>query len=95
MGWMAQRAQGRRPSQRFLARWQATQAATTAGKSSKPPKKSVPAEIPSTYFTLSEKDRQILGWQPGGKPFVFFLQPSYPGQPHILLNEWQVERAIG
>lgn len=72
-----------------------SQAPAPAGKSSKPTKKSVPAEIPSTYFTLSDKDRQILGWQPGGKPFVFFLQPSYPGQPHILLNEWQVERAIG
>ena len=69
--------------------------AAPAGKTSKPARKSVPAEIPSTYFTLSDKDRQILGWQPGDKPFVFFLQPTYPGQPHILLNEWQVGRAIG
>ena len=44
---------------------------------------------------LALNGRQIIGWQPGNKPFVFFLLPSYPNQPPILLNEWQVERAIG
>ena len=72
-----------------------SETATTASKPSKPAKKAVPSETPATYYSLSEKDRQIIGWQPGDKPFVFFLLPSYPDQPHILLNEWQVERAIG
>ncbi|MEI8310723.1 MAG: hypothetical protein WCH98_08205 [Verrucomicrobiota bacterium] len=67
----------------------------TAGKTAKPTKKTAPSESPATYYSLSDKDRQIIGWQPGSKPFVFFLLPSYPNQPHILLNEWQVERAIG
>jgi len=68
-------------------------AAPASGKA--PARKTVPAESPSTYFSLSDKDRQIFGWQPGNKPFVFFLLPSHPNQPHILLNEWQIERAIG
>ena len=70
---------------------QVTASATVA----KPAKKPAPAAQPSTYYSLSDKDRQIIGWQPGDKPFVFFLLPTYPNQPHILLNEWQVERAIG
>ena len=77
--------------------WKSEQskAVANSAKTSKTARKPVPAEIPSTYFTLSDNDRQVLGWQPGNKPFVFFLQPSHPGQPHILLNEWQVGRAIG
>jgi hypothetical protein len=74
--------------------WKSEQAAATT-KVAKPTKKTVPADPPSTYYSLSDKDRQIIGWQPGDKPFVFFLLPTYPNQPHILLNEWQVERAIG
>ena len=62
-------------------------------KASKPVKKTIGA--PSTYYSLSDNDRQIIGWQPSDKPFVFFLLPSYPGQPSILLNEWQVASAIG
>jgi len=73
---------------------QAEPAASTA-KASKPVKKTIPSGQPTTYYSLSDKDRQIIGWQPGDKPFVFFLLPSYPGQPNIVLNEWQVERAIG
>lgn len=64
-------------------------------KPSKPPKKTISPDLPSTYFSLSDKDRHIIGWQPGNKPFVFFLLPSHPNQPHILLNEWQVGRTIG
>lgn len=64
-------------------------------KTSKPVKKTIPSGPPSTYYSLSDKDRQIIGWQPGNKPFVFFLLPSYPGQPSILLNEWQIASAIG
>lgn len=75
--------------------WKSEQPQSAAGKPSKTSKKTVPSESPATYYSLSDKDRQIIGWQPGGKPFVFFLLPSYPNQPHILLNEWQVERAIG
>ena len=74
--------------------WKSEQVAATS-KATKPTKKTVPAESPATYYSLSDKDRQIIGWQPGDKPFVFFLLPTYPNQPHILLNEWQVERAIG
>ncbi|MFA7345487.1 MAG: hypothetical protein WC003_14395 [Terrimicrobiaceae bacterium] len=69
--------------------------APNAGKPSKTAKKTASAQLPATYFSLSDKDRHILGWQPGNKPFAFFLLPSHPNQPHILLNEWQVERAIG
>ena len=75
--------------------WKSEQSQAAAGKPSKPTKKTVPSESPATYYSLSDKDRQIIGWQPGNKPFVFFLLPSYPNQPHLLLNEWQVERAIG
>jgi len=48
---------------------------------------------PNTYFTSA--DQSVVGWQPGDKPFVFFLRPSHPAQSHLLLNEWQVARAIG
>jgi len=75
--------------------WKSEQSQAAAGKPSKPTKKTVPSESPATYYSLSDKDRQIIGWQPGNKPFVFFLLPSYHNQPHLLLNEWQVERAIG
>ena len=78
--------------------WKSEQAAATASTAratTKPVKKPVPDGQPTTYYSLSDKDRQIIGWQPGDKPFVFFLLPSYPGQPSILLNEWQVARAIG
>ena len=64
-------------------------------KASKTAKKTSSRNAPSTYFSLPGNDRGILGWQPGDKPFVFFLQPSHPNQPHLLLNEWQVGRAIG
>ena len=74
--------------------WKSEQAAASA-TASKPAKKPAPADQPSTYYSLSDKDRQIIGWQPGDKPFVFFLLPTYPNQPHLLLNEWQVARAIG
>lgn len=77
-------------------RWKSETVEPTApAKSSKTPKRTVPPASPSTYYTLSENGRQIVGWQPGDKPFVFFLLPAYPGQPHILLNEWQIARAIG
>ena len=75
--------------------WKSETVSLTPEKPSKPVKKTAPAEVPSTYYSISDKDRQIIGWQPGNKPFVFFLLPSYPNQPPILLNEWQVERAIG
>ncbi|MEI6070202.1 MAG: hypothetical protein WCS31_00300 [Verrucomicrobiae bacterium] len=64
-------------------------------KTTKVPKKTISPAQPATYFSFSDKDRDVIGWQPGDKPFVFFLLPSYPGQPHILLNEWQIARAIG
>jgi len=77
-------------------RWQAETVAPAApAKSSKAPRKTVSPAPPSTYYSLSENGSQIVGWQPGDKPFVFFLLPSYPGQQHILLNEWQIERAVG
>ena len=75
--------------------WKSEQAEASTARASKPVKKPVPDGQSSTYYSLSDKDRQIIGWQPGDKPFVFFLLPSYPGQPNIVLNEWQVERAIG
>jgi hypothetical protein len=56
-------------------------------------KRTISPARPDTYFTSA--DQSVVGWQPGDKPFVFFLRPSYPGQPHLLLNEWQVARAIG
>ncbi len=59
-------------------------------KAAKPPKS---ASSPTSFF-LPGKDGGIVGWQPGDEPFVFFLQPSYPNQPHLLLNEWQVRRAL-
>ena len=74
--------------------WKSETVAPTPGKSSKPVK-TIPTESPSTYYSLSDKNRQIIGWQPGDQPFVFFLLPSYPGQPSILLNEWQIASAIG
>ena len=77
--------------------WKSEQAevAASTARATKPVKKPAPSEPPATYYSLSDKDRQIIGWQPGDKPFVFFLLPSYPGQPSSLLNEWQVARAIG
>ena len=77
--------------------WKSEQAevAASTARVSKPVKKPSPSGPTTTYYSLSDKDRQIIGWQPGDKPFVFFLLPSYPGQPSILLNEWQVARAIG
>lgn len=74
--------------------WKSEQPQTVAGKA-KPAKKPASPDAPATYYSLSDRDREIIGWQPGNKPFMFFLLPSYPGQPHILLNEWQVGRAIG
>jgi len=67
----------------------------TPAKGSKTPRKTISPETPSTYFSLSDDGREIVGWQPGDKPFLFFLLPSFPGQPHLLLNEWQVARSIG
>lgn len=67
----------------------------TPVKGSKTPRKTISPETPSTYFSLSDKGRDIVGWQPGDKPFLFFLLPAFPGQPHLLLNEWQVASAIG
>ncbi|MEI6279105.1 MAG: hypothetical protein WCQ16_06955 [Verrucomicrobiae bacterium] len=64
-------------------------------KISKAGKKTISPDQPSTCFSFTDNVRHVIGWQPGDKPFVFFLLPSYPGQPHILLNEWQVARAIG
>ena len=68
---------------------------SAASNTPKPTKKPAPADSPTTYYFLSDKDRQIIGWQPGNKPFAFFLLPSYPNQPSIVLNEWQITRAIG
>jgi len=77
-------------------RWKSeTSTPAAPAKSSKVPRKTFPPASPSTYHTLSDNGRQIVGWQPGDKPFVFFLLPSYPGQQHILLNEWQIARAVG
>jgi len=52
---------------------------------------------PSNYYSLNDPKRkfEILGWEPGGKPFTFFFTPSWPGQLPIVLNEWQVAKAIG
>lgn len=76
--------------------WESEQREVATPKPSKPPaRKTIPDKLPSTYYSLSNNDRQLIGWQPGDKPFVFFLLPSYPGQPQILLNEWQIEIAIG
>jgi len=69
--------------------------APAPAKSSKAMKQVISPARPSTYFSFSDKARSVVGWQPGDRPFVFFLLPAYPGQPHILLNEWQVVRAIG
>lgn len=77
-------------------RWKSeTMTPVVPAKSSKAPRKTVSPATPSTYYTLSDNGRQIVGWQPGDKPFVFFLLPSYPNQQHILLNEWQIARAVG
>jgi hypothetical protein len=70
-------------------------AAATPAKSAKSLKKSASPQVPTTYFSLSDNGRHLLGWQPGDKPFAFFLLPAYPGQPSLLLNEWLVARAIG
>ena len=67
----------------------------TTAKASKVVKKTISPELPSTYYSLPDPERPVIGWKPGDKPFAFFLLPAYPGQPHILLNEWQVARAIG
>ncbi len=67
----------------------------TQAKTSKVVRKTTAPELPSTYFSFSDPGRDLVGWQPGEKSFVFFLLPAYPGQPHILLNEWQVARAVG
>lgn len=75
--------------------WKSEQVPGTTAKPSKGGSKPTQDGSPTTYYSFSDKDRQIIGWQPGDKPFVFFLLPSYPGQPSIVLNEWQVEAAIG
>ncbi len=80
------------------AQWKSEKSETVSTgpvKSSKVVKKTISPELPSTYFSFADPDRPLIGWQPGDKPFVFFLLPAYPGQPHILLNEWQIARAIG
>jgi hypothetical protein len=74
--------------------WKSEQSQVADGKPSKPTRKTLSSDSPSTYYSLTDKDRQIIGWQPADKPFVFFLLPSYPNQPHILLNEWQVGRSL-
>ena len=78
------------------ADWKAEKPVRTQAKTSQAAKKTAPPDQnPTTYFSLSGNDRHVIGWQPGDKPFVFFLLPAYPGQPHLLLNEWQIARAIG
>jgi len=80
------------------SKWKSEKSAlrpTTPAKGSKTPRKTISPEVPSTYYSLSDASRDIVGWQPGDKPFLFFLLPSFPGQPHLLLNEWQVARSIG
>ncbi len=72
-----------------------TDTKTAPASKAKSVKKSSSPEEPTTYFSLNADGRELVGWQPGGKPFVFFLLPSHPNQPHLLLNEWLVERAIG
>lgn len=69
--------------------------AQAAAKPAKVVKKSISPALPTTYFSLALSGRDIVGWQPGDKPFLFFLLPAHPGHPHLLLNEWQVARAIG
>ena len=53
--------------------------------------------LPSTYYSFSDPKlkTEILGWEPGGRPFTFFLVPSWPGQLPLVLNEWQVTKALG
>lgn len=76
--------------------WESEQAAPkTPAAAKKVVKKSVSPARPSTYFSLPHSRGDIVGWQPGDKPFLFFLLPAYPGHPHLLLNEWLVARAIG
>lgn len=79
-----------------LDRWKSeTTAPVAPAKTSKGIRKTVSSEVPTTYYSLSGSVRHVIGWQPGDKPFVFFLLPAHPNQPHILLNEWQIARAIG
>jgi len=63
-------------------------------KTSKRPAAIQPA--PSNYYSFSDPKLkiEILGWEPGGKPFTFFFIPAWPGQQPILLNEAQVATAL-
>ena len=63
-------------------------------KPAKNARRTISPETPGVYYSLESEGRLFLGWQPGDRPFLFFLLPTYPGQPHLLLNEWHVSRAI-
>lgn len=70
-----------------------------APKTAKTAKKVVSPTPPSVYYFSTGKDKSrgidILGWQPGGSPFLIFLLPAWPGQPPLILNEWQAEKSLG
>lgn len=65
-----------------------------APKSSKVP--AAPLPPPDSYYSFSDPKlkSEVLGWEPGGKPFLFFFVPSWPGQLPLVLNEWQVGKAL-
>ena len=64
------------------ALWKSEPAAPRTPPASKPAKvgkKSISPERPTTYYSLSLPGRDIVGWQPGDKPFLFFLLPRTAG----------------
>ena len=64
-------------------------------KTTKPPI-NIPS-TPSNYYSFSDPKlkSEVLGWEPGGKPFTFFFTPAWPDQLPLVLNEWQITTAIG
>lgn len=70
-----------------------------APKTAKATKKAISPAPPSFYYSSVQKDKtrtiDILGWQPGASPFFLFFLPAWPGQPPLILSEWQVEKALG
>ena len=51
---------------------------------------------PSNYYSFNDPKLkfEIIGWEPGGRPFTFFFTPSWTGQMPIVLDEWQVAKAL-
>ncbi len=72
-------------------------------KSPEPRRKTKVEEKPAAYFSYVEKDpkvkekvvRELRGWMPGNQPYAFFYQPSFDGQPPLLVSEWGVHQALG